>query len=181
MKMNKRMKKGLSILLCVLMLVQYVPTHAFGAAEEGLCEHHTAHTADCGYAAAAAGQDCTHAHSEDCYAILECLHTCGDECANGCAHECTVESGCITRSLDCSHVHGDCSYSEGTAEVPCGYACAECAANAFPSGEGGTAPTVTEEATSPVPSTEAAEEPTEPSTEATEPSTEATEPSTVAT
>ena len=51
MKMNERMKKALSILLCVLMLAQYVPTYAFAAtaAEDGLCEHHTEHTADCGY------------------------------------------------------------------------------------------------------------------------------------
>ena len=121
MRINERMKRALSILLCVMMLVQYVPTHAFAATMDNLCEHHTEHTAECGYREGSAGSACTHEHSEECYEILNCLHECGTECEQGCTHECTVDNGCITMELDCRHVHGDCGYSEGTAEVPCGH------------------------------------------------------------
>lgn len=58
---NERMRKCLSILLCALMLVQYVPATAFAvdAAEDGLCAHHTEHTAECGYVQAEEGHPCT--------------------------------------------------------------------------------------------------------------------------
>ena len=121
MRVNEKMRKALSILLCLCMLLQNAPVMAFAVTTDNLCEHHTEHTAECGYREGSAGSACTHEHSEDCYAILECLHTCGEECADGCTHECTVENGCITMELDCHHVHGDCGYSEGTAEVPCGH------------------------------------------------------------
>ena len=49
MKMNERIKKALSILLCLCMLAQNAPVMAFAAAEDNLCDHHTEHTADCGY------------------------------------------------------------------------------------------------------------------------------------
>lgn len=68
MKTRERMRKCFSILLCVLMLTQYVPMNAFASApaEDGLCEHHATHTADCGYAAAVAGADCTY-HCQICH------------------------------------------------------------------------------------------------------------------
>ncbi|MBQ8833720.1 MAG: hypothetical protein IJ001_02185 [Oscillospiraceae bacterium] len=120
MRMNERIKKGLSGLLALTMVLSYVPLPAH--AESGnLCDHHTEHTAECHYAEAVAGSPCTHAHSEDCYAIRTCLHECGTECEQGCTHECTVDNGCITMELDCHHTHGDCGWSEGTAEVPCGH------------------------------------------------------------
>ena len=63
MKNNKSMKKALSILLCVLMLAQYLPTHAFAVstAGDGLCQHHTEHTDGCGYAQ---GQLCAYEGAE---------------------------------------------------------------------------------------------------------------------
>ena len=121
MRVNEKMRKALSILLCLCMLLQNAPVMAFAVTTDNLCEHHTEHTAECGYREGSAGSACAHEHSEDCYAILECLHTCGEECADGCTHECTVDNGCITMELDCHHVHGGCGYSEGTAEVPCGH------------------------------------------------------------
>ena len=121
MRVNEKMRKALSILLCLCMLLQNAPVMAFAATTDNLCDHHTEHTAECGYREGSAGSACTHEHSEDCYAILDCKHTCGDECDDPCTHECTVENGCITMELDCRHVHGDCGYSEGTAEVPCGH------------------------------------------------------------
>ena len=121
MRVNERMRKALSILLCLCMLLQNAPVMVFAATTDNLCDHHTEHTAECGYREGSAGSACTHAHSEDCYEILECLHACGTECELSCNHECTVENGCITMELDCHHVHGNCGYSQGTAEVPCGH------------------------------------------------------------
>ena len=118
MRIKERMKKGFSVLLALNMVLSSVPLPVFAA--EG-CTHHTEHTAECGYVEAVAGVPCAHVHNEDCYAIVSCLHECGDECAQGCGHSCTVESGCIVMEQDCHHTHGDCGYSEGTAEVPCGH------------------------------------------------------------
>ena len=121
MEKMRWIKKGISALLALNMVLSSVPLPVFAAAEDNLCEHHPVHTAECHYAEAVAGSPCTHTHSEDCYAILACLHTCGDECEEPCTHECTVENSCVTMELDCHHTHGDCGYSEGTAEVPCGH------------------------------------------------------------
>lgn len=125
MSVNKNIKKALSILLCLCMLVQNVPVMALAAAGDNLCDHHPEHTPECGYVAPVEGRDCTHAHSEECYQIVACRHTHSDACADPCTHECTVDSGCITMERDCRHVHGDCGYSQGTAEVPCGHVCGE--------------------------------------------------------
>ena len=39
-------------------------------------------------------------------------------------HECSEESGCITRVLNCKHVHDDeCGYEEGKAGKPCQFDC----------------------------------------------------------
>ncbi|MBQ6999757.1 MAG: leucine-rich repeat protein [Oscillospiraceae bacterium] len=121
MEKMKWIKKGISALLALNMVLSSVPLPAFAVTTDNLCDHHTEHTAECGYREGSAGSACTHEHSEDCYEILECLHTHNDECDDPCTHECTVDNGCITMELDCRHVHGDCGYSEGTAEVPCGH------------------------------------------------------------
>ena len=121
MKVNDKMKKILSIALTLCMVLSYTPSTAFAVGTDNLCDHHAEHTADCGYVQAVAGADCTHEHSKDCYKIVACKHIHGDECADTCTHECTVENGCITMEQSCQHSHGDCGYSEGTAEVPCGH------------------------------------------------------------
>ena len=56
-------KRILSMLLIILMIVGLFPTAAFAAETDGLCEHHTEHTATCGYV-------------ED---MSDCLYHC-DEC-----------------------------------------------------------------------------------------------------
>ena len=68
MRVNERMKKVFSILLCLCMVLQYVPTTAFAvdAAESGLCEHHAEHTAECGYGADDYGSVCTY-HCHICH------------------------------------------------------------------------------------------------------------------
>ena len=119
MEKMRWIKKEISTLLVLSMVLSSVPLPAFAAESDNLCEHHPVHTAECHYTEGSAGSACSHVHSEDCYAVVECLHTHSNECDDPCTHECTVENGCITRLLDCHHVHGDCGYSEGTAEVPC--------------------------------------------------------------
>ena len=63
MSVNEKMKKALSILLCLCMLVQNAPMVAFAADGDNLCEHHPEHTAECGYEEGVS--DCTH-HCDIC-------------------------------------------------------------------------------------------------------------------
>ena len=49
MKVSETIKKTLSFLLCLCMLVQYVPMMAHAADQDNLCEHHADHNAECGY------------------------------------------------------------------------------------------------------------------------------------
>lgn len=73
-----------------------------GVNETGLCEHHTEHTAECGYAEPAEGKPCAHIHDE----------TCG-----------YAEPG---EGAPCAHTHDNaCGYSEGTEEIPCDMGCAD--------------------------------------------------------
>ena len=124
MRVNERMKKVFSILLCLCMVLQYVPTTAFAvdAAESGLCEHHTEHTAECGYAEAVEGQPCAHVHDELCgyiEAVAEVL----------CACEATDENGALVHTEGCGYVApvtgADCTHSHDEA---CGYVamCPDC-------------------------------------------------------
>ena len=70
----------ISLILCVALCASMLPTAAFAAEQpnrDGLCEHHPAHTAECGYAPEAAGTDCTHVHdAAQCYVdgVLNCPH-----------------------------------------------------------------------------------------------------------
>ena len=88
-------KRILSMLLAIVMVVGLLPTAVFAAEGDNLCDHHTEHTADCGYAPAVEGSPCT--------------HECGEECAEACTHV---------------HDEA-CGYVEAAAEVPCGYVCEE--------------------------------------------------------
>ena len=98
MRVTEKMKKLISILLCLCMLVQNCPVVAFAAGEDNLCEHHPEHTAECHYGEAVAG--------------VECAHECGEECAEGCVHT----------------AHDDlCGYIEAVEGHDCHYECAECA------------------------------------------------------
>ena len=106
-----------------------------------VCPHHV-HDETCGYSE---GTPCTHEHTDDCYTLVtECVHEHTAECypADGdgddtvtpsdadvkeptaCTHVCSVESGCITKELNCPHVHDEtCGYSEGS---PCTFDPADC-------------------------------------------------------
>ena len=88
-------RRGLALLLAVCLAAGYVPVpgHAEG---------------------------CTHEHGEDCYEVTtECVHTHDASCytdpalmeageePDACGHECTEETGCVVRALNCGHVHDE--------------------------------------------------------------------------
>ena len=129
---------------------------AEGTEAGGLCEHHPQHTAECGYTEGSDGTPCSHEHTEDCYTLVtECVHEHGPECypeesaetaeaesvsgntatssepeeqeSSACTHECSEESGCITKKLDCQHEHDEaCGYTPVTEGTPCTYVCENC-------------------------------------------------------
>lgn len=146
------MKKRLfAVLASLCMVVSMVPTMAFaqdsGAAigASGLCEHHTEHTADCGYTEGTAEIPCGHEHTEDCYTLAaKCVHTHTADCYPAddaaapsdaeekepvCGHVCSEESGCMTRTLACNHTHDEaCGYVPAAEGTPCTFVCEVCSA-----------------------------------------------------
>ena len=98
MKNNRNLaiwRRGLALLLAACLAAGYVPVpgHAEG---------------------------CTHEHGEECYeATTECVHTHDASCytdpalmeageePDACGHECTEETGCVVRALNCGHVHDE--------------------------------------------------------------------------
>ena len=151
-------KRALPVLLsiAVIMSTGGIPAQAVSGMEHAgqgniLCEHHTAHTDDCGYMEETPGTPCGHEHTEDCYIeVTECVHEHTPECypeetedsvsdneatpANAekrepenCPHICDKESGCITETLNCQHEHdGDCGYTESMPGTPCTFVCEIC-------------------------------------------------------
>ncbi|MBQ7895538.1 MAG: hypothetical protein IJ364_03155 [Oscillospiraceae bacterium] len=133
MNMKERMKRVFSILICLCMVLTLVPTTAFAvdAAEGGLCEHHTEHTAQCHYAEAVEGQPCTHVHDELCgyietVAEVKCACTETDESGavlhtEGCGYVAPVPGA------DCTHTHDDtCGYVASVSGSECTYHCEIC-------------------------------------------------------
>ena len=161
-------QKFLSLLLAASMVMTMTASPVFateGDAQEanaftigtnGLCEHHTEHTVDCGYTEGTPETPCTHEHTEDCYTLVtECVHEHGPECypeesaetaeaesvsgntatssepeeqePSACTHVCSEESGCITEILDCKHEHdAACGYTPATQGTPCTFVCEIC-------------------------------------------------------
>jgi uncharacterized repeat protein (TIGR02543 family) len=147
------------MLLCGAMLVSHCTPSAFAEAQtittaDGLCEHHTEHTEDCGYTVGTPETPCAHEHTEDCYTeVTECIHehtpecypeeteesTSGDDAVpadteerepENCTHLCSEESGCITKEWNCPHEEGQhdesCGYVPAEEGTPCGYVCHIC-------------------------------------------------------
>ena len=125
--------KLLSIFMALCMVISMVPVNVFAAETDNLCDHHTAHTADCGYVAAVEGAECGHVHDDSCgyKAAVEgvsCACTDTDDTGavvhtEGCGYVAPVAGS------DCTHAHDDtCGYAAAQAEVPCAYECADCAA-----------------------------------------------------
>ena len=114
----------------------------------GLCEHHAEHTEDCGYTEGSEGTPCNHEHTENCYTLVtSCVHKHTADCypaesvsdntaspsdaenqePTECSHECSEDTGCIKKELDCKHEHDEaCGYVPATEGRPCGYICGEC-------------------------------------------------------
>ncbi len=118
-------KRAIPILLSSAMIVGTNSISIYGEDNEGICEHHTEHTAECGYQQ---GSDCTHEHTEECYNIEQnCIHEHTEECdteQGECSHICDEQNGCITKTLQCNHEHNEqCTYVE---ETPCHYVCDIC-------------------------------------------------------
>ena len=142
MRRNERMKQYLSILLCLCMLIQHCPVVAVAAAGDGLCPHHTEHTAQCGYVPAAEGVDCTHVHETAVCGYVEAVQ------GKDCACEATDENGALVHTegcgyvpavagAACTHVHDAavCQYTAAVAEKPCAFVtngCPDCKAAAAP-------------------------------------------------
>lgn len=152
--MKKFSKRLLTFLLAVTMTItmSYNPVYAEESLQPqtGLCEHHTAHTADCGYTEGTAGSACSHEHTADCYTTAQsCTHEHTDECysqaanndpddteassvsegqtPDACTHVCSEETGCISEQLNCHHEHDEqCGYAEGTSGSSCSYVCEIC-------------------------------------------------------
>lgn len=100
----------------------------------GLCEHHPAHDAQCGYAEAVEGHPCGHVHDESCgyqEAVEEipCDMDCTDEDGDGSIDH---QEGCAyrpgTQGHACSHIHDEsCGYAEAVEGKPCTFVCQACA------------------------------------------------------
>ena len=136
--------------LCAALTFSQISTAVYAEAPEtGLCEHHPKHTAECGYTEGAPGTPCNHEHTEDCYThVTECVHEHTADCypakdvsgntatpsnaeeqePTACTHECSEESGCITKVLDCKHEHDEACgyYTPATEGTPCTYVCEIC-------------------------------------------------------
>ncbi|MGI6079651.1 MAG: InlB B-repeat-containing protein [Candidatus Avilachnospira sp.] len=165
-------KRLTAAFLCLCLLFTLLPATAFaeGEADSGtppvqsaLCEHHPQHDESCGYTEGTEGSPCSHEHTEDCYTLVtSCVHEHGPECypaesvsentatpsepeeaePSECTHECSEESGCMTKILDCKHEHkvngGEadregglgrdeaCGYVPGTEGTPCTFVCEVC-------------------------------------------------------
>ena len=136
-------RRALSFITTLALCLNLCPTWALAAgdAPDGtLCPHHTAHTDVCGYALPVSGQECTHQHDEDCYTVqTDCVHEHTAECYPVstddseaaepvlCPHVCTEDSGCVTRTLSCTHKHDEaCGYVPGTPGAACTFVCRIC-------------------------------------------------------
>ena len=147
---EKAMRKRIfAAFVCLCMLMALVPSMAYAGdtvSVGGLCEHHTQHDDACGYSEATTETPCTHEHTEDCYTLVtKCVHEHMAECysdgilpadgeektADSCSHQCSEESGCITKELNCNHEHdGSCGYVPAKEETPCNFVCEICNAPA---------------------------------------------------
>ena len=156
MKLKKRIAALLmaGAMVCSTLPVNVLAVESSDQNVGGLCEHHTEHNADCGYTEGIEGTPCNHEHTEDCYTLVtSCVHKHTADCYPAesvsdntaspsdaenqepvnCTHECSEDTGCIKKELDCKHEHDEaCGYSPATEGTPCGYICKICGAKDEP-------------------------------------------------
>ena len=105
MKIRKVLIVALIASLCLSLYFASAPASAEDIAvteQEGLCVHHPAHTAACGYEPETEAGVCTHVHDESCGYVVP------------------------TAGSPCTHAHDEtCGYMEAEEEVPCDQDCTD--------------------------------------------------------
>ena len=136
MKHNTKtmVKRWLALVLCLCMICPSGVAFATAAEElpeaaaytGGLCEHHTQHTAECGYVEAVESQTCTHVHDENCgyqepTEEIPCAHVHDDSCGYQAAvEEIPCDKGCTATDESGNAIHQEgCAYQPAVAEQPC--------------------------------------------------------------
>lgn len=158
---RKKIKRIIAMILAFAMLNTTVDWRMLPAVyaqeEEAVCENHPVHDGECGYVEAVEGAECNHVHDETCYeTVTSCVHEHTEECTQAvlhceqadvpehehdencyididcCTHVCSEETGCITKTLLCKHVHdAACGYKEAVVGQPCEHSCEECGGGAI--------------------------------------------------
>lgn len=132
----RKIRQLLLMLMALILCLASVPAAAVdGAARptEGLCIHHSAHDAACGYQEGTPAQPCTHVHDAACgyrepIGEVPCDMGCADTNGDG---QIDHAAGCAYRPAQeaqpCNHVHdAACGYQAAGPASPCAYAQAGC-------------------------------------------------------
>lgn len=132
----RKIRQLLLKLMALILCLASVPAAAVdGAARptEGLCIHHSAHDAACGYQEGTPAQPCTHVHDAACgyrepIGEVPCDQGCADADGDGAIDH---AEGCPYRPAQeaqpCNHVHdAACGYQAAGTASPCAYAQAGC-------------------------------------------------------
>lgn len=132
----RKIRQLLLMLMALILCLASVPAAAVdGAARptEGLCIHHSAHDAACGYQEGTPAQPCTHVHDAACgyrepIGEVPCDQGCADADGDG---QIDHAAGCAYRPAQeaqpCNHVHdAACGYQAAGTASPCAYAQAGC-------------------------------------------------------
>ncbi len=132
----RKIRQLLLMLMALILCLASVPAAAVdGAARptEGLCIHHSAHDAACGYQEGTPAQPCTHVHDAACgyrepIGEVPCDQGCADADGDGAIDH---AEGCLYRPAQeaqpCNHVHdAACGYQAAGTASPCAYAQAGC-------------------------------------------------------
>lgn len=132
----RKIRQLLLMLMALILCLASVPAAAVdGAARptEGLCIHHSAHDAACGYQEGTPAQPCNHVHDAACgyrepIGEVPCDMGCADTNGDG---QIDHAAGCAYRPAQeaqpCNHVHdAACGYQAAGPASPCAYAQAGC-------------------------------------------------------
>ena len=132
----RKIRQLLLKLMALILCLASVPAAAVdGAARptEGLCIHHSAHDAACGYQEGTPAQPCNHVHDAACgyrepIGEVPCDQGCADADGDG---QIDHAAGCAYRPAQeaqpCNHVHdAACGYQAAGTASPCAYAQAGC-------------------------------------------------------
>lgn len=132
----RKIRQLLLMLMALILCLASVPAAAVdGAARptEGLCIHHSAHDAACGYQEGTPAQPCNHVHDAACgyrepIGEVPCDMGCADTNGDGAIDH---AEGCLYRPAQeaqpCNHVHdAACGYQAAGTASPCAYAQAGC-------------------------------------------------------